>query len=567
MARTVAQQVATNVEQATAPFQYTLSTRAGCECVSRVVQALCEANPNTTIVSVDGVSAYDTKSREAMMQGLLDMEGGETVLPFVRQFYGRVSQYLWEDDAGVTHSIQENLWVHSSIRIGGGKTQVWNGAGSKPDICEVLDRVAQAADPEAKVWKGSEVPPNQQGLKILGAPFGHQECIAAQLERSFQKQETLIQRIPLVPDFQAAWLILLHCASARANYLLRVVDPAQVLQYTQMHDQRLWLCLCHLLGTAPDLCDAAARSTATLPLVLGGLGVRSAVRTRAAGFWASCADCLPMIEARHPEVAARIIAQLEGEPSGHSVWHAAQAAHGLAGVHGFEPPSWRTLAAGLRPPHDQEDSSTKAGWQHEASSRIEQEHRESLFRVLADSERALLISQGCSGAGAALQTRPTCPLTRIDPALFRVLLLRRLRLPLPLSIRSCRSGRPLDSRGHHRAACARAGVMGRRGFAVESAAARVCREGGARVTTNVMVRDMDLAAPSPGDAPRLEIVADGLPLFGGAQLVSWPERSPAMNLAFCVKECSRPGDRGGRRSCHVQPPKLSRGLCWSCALQ
>ena len=91
VARTVAQQVATNVEQATAPFQYAHSTRAGFECESHVVQALCEANPNTTIVSVDGVSAYDTISREAMIQGLLDMEGGESALPFVRQFYGRVS--------------------------------------------------------------------------------------------------------------------------------------------------------------------------------------------------------------------------------------------------------------------------------------------------------------------------------------------------------------------------------------------------------------------------------------------------------------------------------------------
>ena len=196
--------------------------------------------------------------------------------------------------------------------------------------------------------------------------------------------------------------------------------------------------------------------------------------------------------------------------------HAAQAARGLAGVHGFEPRSWRAFAAGLRPPRDSEEFQT--GWQHEASSRIEQEHRESLLRVLAEPERALLRSQGGSGAGAALQTCPTCPLTRIDPALFRVLLLRRLRLPLPLSVRSCRCGRPLDSRGHHRAACARAGVLGRRGFAPESAAARICREGGARVTTNVMVRDMDLAAPNPGDARRLEIVADGLPLFGGAQL-------------------------------------------------
>ena len=32
-----------------------------------------------------------------------------------------------------------------------------------------------------------------------------------------------------------------------------------------------------------------------------------------------------------------------------------------------------------------------------------------------------------------------------------------------------------------------------------------------------MVRDMDIAAPDPRDGRRLEIVVDGLPLFGGAQ--------------------------------------------------
>ena len=33
--------------------------------------------------------------------------------------------------------------------------------------------------------------------------------------------------------------------------------------------------------------------------------------------------------------------------------------------------------------------------------------------------------------------------------------------------------------GHHRASCSRAGVLGRRGFALESAVARVCLEAGA----------------------------------------------------------------------------------------
>ena len=79
---------------------------------------------------------------------------------------------------------------------------------------------------------------------------------------------------------------------------------------------------------------------------------------------------------------------------------------------------------------------------------------------------------------------------------------------------------PLDPCGHHRAACARVGVLGRRGFALETAAARGCQETGGRVMTNTLVRDMDLAhgANNTTDGLRLEVVVDGLSLFHGAQL-------------------------------------------------
>ena len=53
---------------------------------------------------------------------------------------------------------------------------------------------------------------------------------------------------------------------------------------------------------------------------------------------------------------------------------------------------------------------------------------------------------------------------------------------------------------------------------MESVAARICREVGGRVATNVFVRDLDLDVHNAGDARRLEVVADLLPLFGGAQL-------------------------------------------------
>ena len=240
-------------------------------------------------------------------------------------------------------------------------------------------------------------------------------------------------------------------------------------------------------------------------------------------FWASWADSISMIRERHPSVANMIIEALESGPHTPTLAAVAESAHGVFGVQGFEPPSWRELSHGARPPlrepDEYEPGGTRRGWQHEAASRVERQHREvEILPRLTDSEKASLRSQSGPGAASALSAVPSSDVFRISPHLFRVLLLRRFRLPLPPVSRSCRCVRPLDSRGHHRAGCSRAGVLGRRGFAVESAGARICREAGARVSTNVFVRDLDLDAPNVHDARRLEIIAEGLPLFGGAQL-------------------------------------------------
>ena len=135
-----------------------------------------------------------------------------------------------------------------------------------------------------------------------------------------------------------------------------------------------------------------------------------------------------------------------------------------------------------------------------------------------NAQRALMTSQYGPLASAALTALPTSRATRIDPQPFRLFLCRRLHLLLSLSHRTCRCGRLLDQFGHHRAACPETGVLGKRGFPLECAAVQVCREGGARVSTNVFVRDMDLTVRNALDSRRLEMVADGLTLLRGAQL-------------------------------------------------
>ena len=264
----------------------------------------------------------------------------------------------------------------------------------------------------------------------------------------------------------------------------------------------------------------SVHEAATLPFSLGGLGIRSAFRSRQSAHWASWADCLAMVKARHPTVAARIVGEL-GRLTPVACLGDVQVCALALGAVGIELPSWSSLADGARPVLARGDVQDQphCGWQREVSLKVEQHFRDTrLLPTMTEPDQALLRSQGGPLAAAPFTSCPTDRLFRIEPQCFRVLLLRRLRLPLPLSQRICRCGRPLDVLGHHHAACAVAGVLGRRGFAVESVVARICREGGARVTANMFVRDMDLRDFDRLDGRRLEVVADGLPLFGGAQL-------------------------------------------------
>ena len=76
IARTMAQQF-------THPFQHALPTKTGTECVTHIVQALTSEDPETIILSVDGIGAYDLISRNATFQGVR-----EKMILFICQFYG-----------------------------------------------------------------------------------------------------------------------------------------------------------------------------------------------------------------------------------------------------------------------------------------------------------------------------------------------------------------------------------------------------------------------------------------------------------------------------------------------
>ena len=200
-----------------------------------------------------------------MLEGLVRMEGGDQILPFVRCFYGSPSTYLWKDEMGETKEIpqgeggehalcsgpasstgafrvacvtarncllssttsiwlsgascrcledhEEELMAHANISLHLGKTQVWNRSGVVPAGIEEISRAARLVKPDAIVWRGDEeLPLAQQGIRVLGAPIGRTEFVVAHLEGKTREHEVLFQRILAVKDTQACWLLLLMCA-------------------------------------------------------------------------------------------------------------------------------------------------------------------------------------------------------------------------------------------------------------------------------------------------------------------------------------------------------------------
>ena len=66
-------------------------------------------HPDTraTVLSIDGIGAFDLISRKSMLEASMTVEGGPDIMPFVRQFYGQPSMYLWESDDGTVHHIEQ----------------------------------------------------------------------------------------------------------------------------------------------------------------------------------------------------------------------------------------------------------------------------------------------------------------------------------------------------------------------------------------------------------------------------------------------------------------------------
>ena len=106
------------------------------------------------------------------------------------------------------------------------------------------------------------------------------------------------------------------------------------------------------------------------------------------------------------------------------------------------------LANGDAPPVQEQDGPAifQRGWQQHAGQTIHRQQHAEFLAQLDPAGQAMIASQTGPFASRTFTTIPYGPDTTYPSHLFRSLLLRRLRLPLPLAERSCRRR---SSKGHN----------------------------------------------------------------------------------------------------------------------
>ena len=100
-------------------------------------------------------------------------------------------------------------------------------------------------------------------------------------------------------------------------------------------------------------------------LPAGSLGLRSATRTRAAAYWASWVDTLPVLAAKSDDLLALALAQLSSDHTTADCLREAKSAAAQLTAAGVELPSWEEAATGVTPAtaaKATEEETFEAGW-------------------------------------------------------------------------------------------------------------------------------------------------------------------------------------------------------------
>jgi len=591
VSRSLAKQFADEFRVATSPYNFGLSEHSGTESIIHYLRARVEQDEELCITKVDGIGAFDHILRSVMLGKLRTLPNAHKLLPYVVASYGSPSTYVWTDAESVIHDIHQgeggeqgdalmpalfalglhdalhhitqqlrpgeeimaylddvyivckpdrvkeiydlvaiDIRTHTGIALNEGKTECWSpGGGPPPPNVNLLN----GPSPAPPVWK-SNLPPEQNGLEILGSPIGCQAYIDRILADKLAEEDRLFDKLDHIDDLQIGWLLLFYCASPRANYILRTVPPTACAEYTRHRDTRIREVLANIFQLAPEiLSDSAIIDQIHLPVKLGGLGLISALATRVPAYWASWCDALPNMMERFPGFADQFMPnmmQLSVDSHSRPVHSCLRNLHEAA-LHlqnqGFSDiPNWHDLLQGSTPPNVEEDGfepgERKHGWQRIASQHCIGLQHAAYLGSLSNTDQARLRSTAGPNAGRWLSAIPHDAQFQMEAPIFRCAVFRRLGLQVDPTGGQCEGcGHVLDPFGWHRCTCMRSGRVQKRHKPLVAAWRRVFREAGVVIPDRNIERRLATTHINrgPNDRRRMDLITSGIDgICGGSAL-------------------------------------------------
>ena len=188
------------------------------------------------------------------------------------------------------------LETRAGIELHAGKTRIWNRAGiRRPNIDDLGE----------DVW-------SPDGVKILGSPLGTEAFVLSHspIDGSRKNDASGTQsRQCLISNVRGSC-----CCNVQGHVVVMCCGPPVTISEVCQTRRRCTRPVGRSSGK--PRADSSARAVVSLPMRMGGLGLRSARGLAPSACWASWADALAMLQNRLPTATNAILEQLQGEPEG-----------------------------------------------------------------------------------------------------------------------------------------------------------------------------------------------------------------------------------------------------------
>lgn len=449
------------------PKQLGYGTHGGCEAGVHAARHFVNFDHESikVLAKLDFRNAYNEIERHPMLQAT--KEKCPEIFPFMRQCYAQPSWLSFGDfgmlsqrgcqqgdpcgpaifclsihDMILALTAEFNIWYMDDGSIGGSPDTVLNDLKTIIDKsadlglqlnftkCEIKILGSNSHNDRTRILEQfNEIAPGiidrPDDIELLGSPLTI-AGIRSAIQRKIEKLKLMVQRLDKLNSHHSYCLMRSSLTIPQLNYLLRTTPCWLALDMLEEYDRILKTAMEGIVN-----CNFSVESwdEATLPVKLGGLGLRNATTLCYSSFLGSIHSVSDLVQTIVPSFS------LTSDSSSTSALVA-----------------WSTSTQSDILPENERKFQHK--WDTELCSKQQQRLLE---KCVTDSSKARILANNCKESGAWLNAFPFSSLgTLLDDQAFRIAVSLRLGIPLCVP-HTCVCGEQVDELGHHGLCCKKSG--------------------------------------------------------------------------------------------------------------